>query len=139
MSLRRFIEAQEGVYPIALTELRSGRKTRHWIWFVFPQLLGLGRSEMSRRYALTGPAEARAYLADPLLGARLHESTRAMLSHRGVPAAEILGRPDDRKFHACVTLFRHVSAPESEDDFLFSDALDTFFDGRDHPATVARL
>ncbi len=135
----RFTEAQEGVYPAALAELRSGRKTSHWMWFVFPQLVGLGRSEMSRRFAITGPGEAKAYLADPVLGPRLREVTEAMLLHAGSPVRDILGQPDDAKFRSCMTLFRRVSPPGSADEALFDRALEAFFDGAEDPATLARL
>lgn len=96
--LARFREAQEHCYATALEELRSGRKRSHWIWFVFPQLKGLGRSSNSEEYGLTGLAEARAYLADPLLGQRLRESTIALLAHQDLGASAVLGELDALKF-----------------------------------------
>ena len=129
--LDRFVAAQEGMYPGALAELRAGRKTGHWIWFVFPQLAGLGRSEMSRHYALTSLAEARAYLAHPVLGPRLRECADATLATRGRTAEEILGGIDAVKLRSSMTLF-HRAAP---DEPVFQDVLDRFYDGVPDRAT----
>lgn len=104
--LERFVEAQEPVYETVLAELRAGRKTTHWIWFVFPQAKGLGRSAMSERYGIASLDEARAYLAHPVLGPRLKECTRLVLSHEGVPLEEILGELDAMKFRSSMQLFR---------------------------------
>src|ERR1043165_2359075 len=101
--LERLISAQEGHYEQALAELRAGRKTSHWIWFVLPQLRGLGRSSMAQHYGVTNRAEAEAYLSHPLLGERLRECVRAMLAHSGEPAASILGDIDAMKFPSCPT------------------------------------
>ncbi|HEX7380696.1 MAG TPA: DUF1810 domain-containing protein [Nevskiaceae bacterium] len=131
----RFVEAQAGTYAAALAELRRGRKTSHWIWFVFPQLRELGKSAMSERYGISGLTEARAYLTHPLLGPRLHECVAAMLAHRGQPATAILGGIDATKFRSCLTLFRRA-AP---DDAAFSDALDCFYQGNPDPRTEAML
>jgi uncharacterized protein (DUF1810 family) len=132
--LQRFIAAQAGVYEQALAELRGGRKRSHWMWFVFPQLRGLGRSETSRFYGLEGLAEARAYLAHPVLGPRLRECLEAAVAAPGT-AEEILGSIDALKLRSCATLFARV-APEEP---LFGAVLDRFFDGRPDTATEALL
>ncbi|NLC01909.1 MAG: DUF1810 domain-containing protein [Pseudomonas formosensis] len=121
--LERFHAAQQHQYAAALDEIRGGRKRSHWIWFVFPQLKGLGRSATAARYGLSGLAEARAYLADPVLGGRLRESVSAMLE-LGVPNAEaVLGPLDALKFRSCLTLFALADPQES----LFGEALQHFF------------
>ena len=134
--LERFVRAQDarGTYAAALAELRAGRKTGHWMWFVFPQIAGLGRSETSRRYAISSLDEARAYLAHPVLGARLEESARALLELDGKAATEILGPVDAMKLRSSLTLFARA-APEQ---LLFRDVLDRYFDGPDG-ATETRL
>ena len=134
--LERFVRAQDagGTYADALAELRAGRKTGHWMWFVFPQIAGLGLSETSRRYAIASLDEARAYLAHPVLGARLEESARALLELDGKTATEILGPVDAMKLRSSLTLFARA-APEQP---LFRDVLDRYFDGPDG-ATEARL
>ena len=104
-NLTRFVEAQQRDYARALDELCAGAKRSHWIWYVFPQLRGLGRSEMAERYGISGIDEARAYLAHPLLGARLEDCVRALLSHRGRPVRQIMGSPDDLKLRSSMTLF----------------------------------
>jgi uncharacterized protein (DUF1810 family) len=129
--LDRFVGAQEQIFDGALAELRRGRKTGHWIWFVFPQIAGLGRSEMSERFAIASLDEARAYLAHPVLGARLHESVAAVLSVRDRTADEIMGSLDATKLRSSLTLF-HRAAP---DDPLFVDALDRLFGGEVDAAT----
>lgn len=126
--LVRFVTAQDPVFPTVLAELRAGRKQSHWMWFVFPQLAGLGFSDMARRYALPDLGAAKQYLADPVLGPRLREATRLMLGHAGRSAREILGAPDDAKFHSAMTLFREA-ATDAEDVALFQQALDRFFGG----------
>ena len=133
--LERFIAAQEGVYAGALGELRRGRKTGHWIWFVFPQLVGLGRSEMSRRYGIESLAEARAYLEHPVLGARLRECASAVLATRGATADQIFGPLDATKVRSSMTLF-HRAAP---DEPLFAEVLERFSAGRADEATDALL
>jgi uncharacterized protein (DUF1810 family) len=130
-----FLAAQAPVYDTAFAELEDGRKRSHWMWFIFPQIDGLGASEMSRRFALHSPEEARAYLAHPVLGERLKSCSRAMLTHADRSAREILGTPDDMKFHSSMTLF-HRAAP---DEPLFADALAAFFDGTEDTATLARI
>lgn len=133
--LERFVTAQVLAYDGALAELRRGRKTGHWIWFVFPQIAGLGRSEMSQRYAIASLEEARAYLAHPVLGARLRECAEALRAHRGRSAESILGPIDAVKVRSSMTLF-HRAAP---DDPVFRAVLDAFYDGRTDPATDQRL
>ena len=130
--LSRFLEAQAGSYGPALDELRDGHKQSHWIWFVFPQLAGLGRSSTSERFGLSGVAEAAAYLAHPVLGARLREAVQTMLAHGPVPAADILGELDAMKFRSCLTLFK-LAAPAEP---LFSEALKHFFAGQSDPGTL---
>ena len=133
--LERFVAAQEGVYEGALRELRQGRKTGHWIWFIFPQLAGLGRSEMSRFYGIESLAEARAYLDHPVLGARLRECVGAVLATSGRTAEEIFGSLDATKARSSMTLF-HRAAPEVP---LFREMLDRFYAGFTDDATDTLL
>ena len=133
--LNRFVQAQEGVYAAALSELRAGRKTSHWMWFVFPQIDGLARSQTARFFAVKSLAEARAYLAHPVLGKRLRQCTAAVLGVPGRTASEIFGSPDDIKFRSSMTLFERTE-PECA---LFSDALDRFFEGRRDRLTLELL
>jgi uncharacterized protein (DUF1810 family) len=130
--LSRFLEAQEACHDTALAELRAGRKRSHWIWFVFPQMKGLGRSATSQRYGLAGLAEAAAYVAHPVLGPRLFAAVHAMLDNGAVPAATILGELDAMKFRSCLTLFS-LAAPAEP---LFAAALTHYFDGKPDPATL---
>jgi uncharacterized protein (DUF1810 family) len=130
-TLARFVDAQAAVYPAALAELRAGRKTGHWIWFVFPQLAGLGRSPMSQRYAISGLDEARAYLGDPVLGPRLLECCRALLDHGGRSAEAILGSIDAVKVRSSMTLF-HRAAP---DEPAFRRVVDVLYGGSLDPRT----
>jgi uncharacterized protein (DUF1810 family) len=123
--LERFVEAQHGVYDGILRELRQGRKTSHWIWFIFPQLVGLGRSEMSRLYGIESLAEARAYLDHPILGARLRECVSAILPTSGLTADQIFGSLDAMKVRSSMTLF-HRAAP---DEPLFMEVLERFYGG----------
>lgn len=111
--LNRFINAQEGVYERALAELKSGQKRSHWMWFIFPQVEGLGQSPTSQYFAIKSVAEARAYLAHPLLGARLRECAEAVLALKGRPASEVFGFPDDLKFRSCMTLFAEIAGADS--------------------------
>jgi len=122
-NLQRFVDAQRAVYPRVLEELRSGHKTTHWIWFIFPQMAGLGHSETARHYAISGAAEAQDYLLHPILGPRLEECCTALANHRTTPIAEILGHPDDLKLRSCLTLFAAI-APEHP---LFKPLLNVFF------------
>ena len=133
--LDRFVEAQRRTYAAALAELRRGRKTSHWMWFIFPQIAGLGMSPMARRYAISGLAEARAYLRHPVLGPRLVESTQAVNQVAGRSALEIFGHPDDLKFKSSLTLFANA-APDNR---VFAAALARYFDGQGDPLTLAKL
>jgi uncharacterized protein (DUF1810 family) len=133
--LERFVTAQSGVYDRVREELRRGRKQSHWMWFIFPQMRGLGSSRMSEFYGIGSMAEARAYLAHPVLGPRLNEVTRLMLTHRGRPLIDILGSPDDAKFHSSMTLFSVAAGPGS----LFAETLDALCDGKEDAKTLALL
>lgn len=134
--LDRFVRAQAGTYPVALAELRAGAKHTHWMWFIFPQVLGLGLSANARTYAISGREEARAYLDHELLGPRLIACTQAMLSHAGksTPLA-ILGPIDALKFKSSMTLFEAVS----DDPAPFAEALDKLCDGVRDTATLEKL
>jgi uncharacterized protein (DUF1810 family) len=133
--LQRFRAAQDPIFAAVTAELRAGDKRSHWMWFVFPQIAGLGFSATSRRYALRSLAEARAYLADPVLGARLRDCTRLVLDVRGRSAHQIFGAPDDAKFRSSMTLF----AEAAPDETVFAEVLRRFFDGAPDPATLERL
>ncbi len=133
--LERFVAAQSGVHAEALAELERGRKQSHWMWFVFPQIEGLGRSEMARHYAIASLGEARAYLDHALLGPRLLACTAAVLAHRDRPAEAIFGPVDALKFRSSMTLFE-AAAGEA---MPFGEALDAFYGGNRDPATLARL
>ena len=130
--LSHFVQAQESVYSQALGELRRGRKTTHWMWFIFPQIEGLGHSSMAQRYAIQSQAEARAYLQHPILGARLIECCEAILTHQNSTASQIFGYPDDMKLRSSVTLFSLVAS----DDSVFQRVLDQFFDGEPDQNTL---
>ncbi|MBC3940868.1 DUF1810 domain-containing protein [Sphingomonas albertensis] len=132
--LDRFVAAQDGVYPQALAELRRGAKRSHWMWFVFPQIAGLGQSAMAWTYAIADADEARAYLAHPVLGARLIEATSAVTGARG-SAKAILGGIDAVKLRSSMTLFAAVA----DDPAPFRAALERFFVGADDPATLDLL
>jgi uncharacterized protein (DUF1810 family) len=133
--LQRFVDAQAPVYERVRTELKNGRKRSHWMWFIFPQIAGLGHSAMAQRYAISSLSEAKGYLAHPILGPRLRECTRLVVQVDGKSAYDILGSPDDMKFHSCTTLFARA-APQEE---IFLDALEKYFGGAEDQATVARL
>jgi uncharacterized protein (DUF1810 family) len=136
--LVRFVEAQDSVRRQVVEELTAGHKQTHWMWFVFPQLAGLGHSAMAERYAIRGLDEAERYLADPVLGDCLRHDVRLMLRHAGKSAFQILGSPDDLKFRSCVTLFAHA-ASNDEDRCLFKEALDQFYEGKSDPHTEQLL
>lgn len=136
-SLERFVSAQAGAWAAAEAELAAGSKTGHWMWFVFPQIAGLGFSDMARRYAIRDLDEARAYLAHPILGARLRRGVDLLLAHRDRSAHAILGSPDDLKLRSCLTLFR--AAAEGDDRARFQAALDAFYDGTADPRTLTAL
>jgi uncharacterized protein (DUF1810 family) len=133
--LARFVAAQRGVYERALSELESGTKRSHWMWFVFPQLTGLGRSATAQRYAISSLMEARAYLAHAVLGVRLRECTRAVNSLTGRSLVEIFGSPDDLKFCSSMTLFERADGEGTE----FSTALDKHCAGRRDELTLRLL
>jgi uncharacterized protein (DUF1810 family) len=133
--LTRFVEAQATTYEAALAELRAGRKRSHWMWFVFPQVAGLGASPMAQRYAISGIEEARAYLQHPILGPRLRACTEAVNAVEGRSAHEIFGSPDDLKFRSSLTLF----AQAAPDEPWFRKALETYFDGAPDPRTLQAL
>lgn len=133
--LQRFVEAQKIVYADVLEELRQGRKRTHWMWFVFPQIAGLGHSAMAQEYAIGSLDEARAYLAHPLLGARLRECCRLTLDNKGRTVEAIFGYPDHMKFHSSVTLFAHAAG---END-VFHACLSEFFGGAADSNTLALL
>ncbi len=134
-NLARFLTGQAPIYSEVLNELRAGRKRTHWIWFIFPQIAGLGYSHRSRVYAISSVDEASAYLAHPILGPRLLECARLVNQVADLSITEILGDPDDLKFHSCITLF-HAVAPSQP---IFQEALDKYFSGQADPATLARL
>jgi uncharacterized protein (DUF1810 family) len=133
-NLGRFVEAQDPVFRQVTSELRAGRKTSHWMWFIFPQIRGLGRSPASVEYAISGLDEARAYLAHPILGPRLKECTQLVLLAGNRPASQIFGSPDDMKFRSCITLFAQASA-----DDIFVRALQKYFRGVPDQMTLDRL
>ena len=126
IDLQIFVQAQEDIYEQALAELKNGSKESHWMWFVFPQIAGLGNSEMARKYAIPNLADAKAYLSHDLLGSRLRECTEAVLAVEGRTAHEILGSPDDMKLKSCMTLFEVADGPDS----VFSSILEKYFEGQ---------
>jgi uncharacterized protein (DUF1810 family) len=134
-NLQRFLDAQDGVFDKALAELRSGKKRSHWMWFIFPQISGLGSSAMARRFEIKDVAEARAYLAHPMLGSRLREVAEAVLAIRGKTADEIFDYPDNLKLRSCATLFAHIS----EEGSPFHQILTVFFNGEPDARTLERL
>jgi uncharacterized protein (DUF1810 family) len=138
--LARFVEAQAHCYPRVLAELAAGEKTSHWMWFIFPQLRGLGLSSTARRFGLSGLEEARAYLAHPLLGDRLRECTRTVVAVEGRTAREIFGSPDDLKLRSCLTLFASAAQPAPlPDTRLFAEALARYYRGEPDPRTLELL
>ncbi len=132
--LQRFVDAQARVIDRVRAELKAGAKQSHWMWFVFPQIKGLGHSETARRYALHSLDEARAYLAHPVLGPRLRECTRLVLAVSGKTIGDIFGAPDDLKFRSAMTLFARATTEP-----LFRQALDKYFAGEEDTETVKRL
>jgi uncharacterized protein (DUF1810 family) len=134
-NLQRFVDAQDPVWVQVCAELRRGFKTGHWMWFIFPQLRGLGFSAMANRYAIASLAEAAAYLDHPVLGPRLRECSRLATEVQGRTIGEIFGYPDDLKFRSSMTLFAHAAS----DSAVFTDALRKYFAGAFDPATLDRL
>ncbi|MGY1753770.1 DUF1810 domain-containing protein [Blastococcus sp. SYSU D01042] len=133
--LQRFVDAQRGSYETALAELRAGSKRSHWMWFVFPQVAGLGRSATAQHFAISGLDEARAYLAHPVLGPRLVECAQALVELGGTDAVAVLGPVDAQKLRSSMTLFAHADP----DQPVFRAVLDRFFDGTEDDATTSRL
>lgn len=134
-NLHRFLTAQAPTYPTVLAELRAGRKSSHWIWFIFPQITGLGHSAMAQQYAITSLDEATAYLQHQILGERLRECTQLVLNVEGRRAEEIFGHPDNLKFRSCLTLFLTATT----DNTLFKAALLTYFNGKPDTVTLKIL
>lgn len=136
--LIRFLDAQAEIYDQVVAEITNGSKRSHWMWFIFPQLEGLGRSATAQRYALRDLGQARRYLADPILGPRLRQVVKLMIDQKAKSALEILGSPDDLKFRSCLTLFREA-ASENSDRVLFAAALDQFYHGQADSCTLELL
>ncbi|HVG50081.1 MAG TPA: DUF1810 domain-containing protein [Xanthobacteraceae bacterium] len=136
--LQHFVEAQSEVYARVVDELTRGRKQTHWMWFVFPQVAGLGHSAMAQRYAIGGLDHARRYLDDATLGQRLREGVRLMLCHHDKAALQILGSPDDLKFRSCLTLFCEAATTDADRE-LFKAALDQFYGGEPDARTLQIL
>ena len=134
-NLRRFVDAQDPVYARVRAELCNGQKESHWMWFIFPQIKGLGSSPMAIKFAISSRAEARDYLEHPILGPKLRECTRLVTNVQGRTIEEILGRPDDLKFRSSMTLFSGVAADAKD----FTDALEKFYGGKRDRATLERL
>tara|TARA_B100001123_G_scaffold124141_1_gene144599 strand:- start:622 stop:1047 length:426 start_codon:yes stop_codon:yes gene_type:complete len=134
--LERFVTAQENTYESALAELHAGQKQTHWMWFIFPQIQGLGHSETARFYAIENLAVAKIYLFHPTLGHRLRECAQALLQTEGLRALDILGSPDDLKLKSSMTLFEKVAG---EGDTIFTDILDRFYDGERCLLTLQQL
>ena len=134
-TLQRFLDAQQHDYQTALSEMQAGRKRSHWMWYIFPQIQGLGFSSMAQRYAIADTAEAAAYLAHPTLGARLVEISKALLAAPGSNATAVMGSPDDLKLRSSMTLFAQVPGA----DPVFQQVLDKFYGGRPDEQTLRRL
>ena len=133
--LDRFVQAQDPVYSTVLAELRAGHKRTHWMWFVFPQIAGLGSSTMAQRYAIASTDEAAAYLAHPVLGRRLRECASIVAALDAGSAGAIFSHPDELKFHSSMSLFADVAPDEA----VFQTCIDKYFDGEPDPETVVRL
>ena len=133
--LERFVQAQQPVYAQVLEELQAGRKQSHWMWFIFPQIKGLGHSEMARRYAISSKDEAAAYLAHPVLGPRLEQCAQLVLAIQGKSLDEIFGHPDNMKFCSSMTLFASVAGPAS----IFQACLNKYCGNQADPGTLGKL
>lgn len=133
--LERFLEAQETSYQQAVAELRAGWKQTHWSWYILPQMLGLGSSSMSVRFAIRSLGEAKAYLEHPVLGSRLRECVAAINAHAGLSASQVLGETDAQKFRSCLTLFAQAAGSDS----IFDEALNKYFSGKPDAATLVIL
>jgi uncharacterized protein (DUF1810 family) len=134
-NLQRFVDAQAPVYEHVHREMEAGRKESHWMWFIFPQIAGLGQSPMSIRFAIASLDEAKAYLAHPVLGARLRECAQLALDVKGKTARDIFGGIDEMKFRSSMTLFARAASDEN----LFQRCIDRYFAGSSDPATLAKL
>jgi uncharacterized protein (DUF1810 family) len=134
-NLQRFVDAQSPVYAQVCAELRAGLKKGHWMWFIFPQIQGLGQSPMAQRYAVSSREEAAEYLLHPILGPRLRECCAIVRGTEGRSISAIFGHPDDLKFHSSITLFANATS----DNQLFLDALNKYFGGQQDPSTLKRL
>ncbi|MDB5908399.1 MAG: hypothetical protein JWP34_2513 [Massilia sp.] len=134
-NLERFVEAQAPVYRKVVAELKAGRKSSHWMWFIFPQIAGLGHSDMARKFAISSADEAAAYLAHPVLGARLRETSALVAAIDADDITDVFDPPDDRKFHSSMTLFAEVAPDEA----VFHDCINQYFDGAPDHATIERL
>jgi uncharacterized protein (DUF1810 family) len=134
-NLQRFVEAQNSCFDNVLSELRSGNKKSHWMWFIFPQIEGLGYSPLAHKFAISSQAEAEAYLRHTILGPRLRECTRLVNLLEGRPLEQIFGNPDDLKFRSCMTLFAHTT----QDNQVFIDALQKYCEGKFDSRTLDRL
>jgi uncharacterized protein (DUF1810 family) len=134
-NLQRFLEAQNTYFERVRSELKDGSKRGHWIWFIFPQIKGLGHSPMAQKFAISSRDEAEAYLAHPILGSRLRECTELVNLIEGRSIGEIFGNPDDLKFRSCMTLFAHAT----RDNQIFVDALQKYCGGKFDPLTLERL
>jgi uncharacterized protein (DUF1810 family) len=134
-NLQRFVEAQNPCFERVRSELREGKKRGHWIWFILPQIKGLGHSPMAQKFAISSREEAEAYLAHPILGSRLRECAQLVNSIEGRSLGEIFGSPDDLKFRSCMTLFAHAM----QDNQIFVDALQKYCAGKPDPLTLERL
>ena len=133
--LQRFVDAQQPIYEAVLNELRAGRKGSHWMWFIFPQISGLGHSATAQTFAVSSLSEAAAYLEHPTLGSRLRECSALVASIEGRSVDEIFGHPDDLKFHSSMTLFARAAPQEP----IFAACLQKYFGGQPDPLTIARL
>ena len=136
--LERFVQAQQQSYAQAHAELAAGRKQTHWIWYIFPQIHGLGSSAISQKYAIASLDEAGAYLSHPTLGPRLRECTALVNQIKGKSLSQALGYPDDLKFHSSMTLFAQAADPADPDDAIFAQALQQWFQGQPDQATLDR-
>jgi uncharacterized protein (DUF1810 family) len=134
-NLQRFVDAQDSVFAQVCSELREGRKRGHWIWFIFPQIQGLGYSSLAQKFAISSLEEAKAYLEHPILGPRLRECCRLATLIEGRSISEIFGYPDDLKFRSSLTLFAHAT----NENQIFQDALEKYFKGEFDPLTLERL
>jgi uncharacterized protein (DUF1810 family) len=130
--LQHFVDAQEWTYEVALDEIKNGHKESHWMWFIFPQALGLAQSEMSLRFAIRNREEAEAYLAHPVLGPRLITCCEALVASKEISATDLLGYPDDLKLRSSMTLFADIA----EDPYLFYQVLEKYFNGNQDPRTI---